>query len=918
MSTVGFDKRMLEIFDEVCDLQEPDLTREVERRCNGDAQLATRVRQMIACDQDDVLPISTGVLGAGAEMLAMDVASSGTPDRIGSYEVIRELGRGGMGIVYEAKQENPQRHVAIKVIKEGFNTDETLRRFKREAEALGRLQHPGVAHVYEAGVDRSGRCLRPFYAMELIEGLPLDQHAEQQGLDLAERLELIARVCDAVQHAHHKGILHRDLKCANVLVATASDERADTSLSLSSTTTIDRIGQPKVLDFGIARLTDAADPATRETYAGQILGSLQTMSPEQLEGNIEATDTRSDVYAVGVIMYRLLAGRDPYDLRRKSIPEAIRLIRESEPASLGSIDSHLYGDLSVIAAKAMAPEVGHRYESAAALAEDLRRVFRDEPILARPASGWYRASKFVRRNKAPVFGVVATFVALLAGLITSSVLLVRADEARVEALKAQYEAELAGERAREVASIQSRMILGLEYRAVGDVLIEQLNEQWANDAGIEVPKTVLRNVARELFAESFARNADRTLDEMEVNDPLVEVDLRGSIAELFARLQLAEEALVHFRRWADLTAEIYGVDSIENFEAQSRVAAALNAATRKDDAIEALESVITSASRVLGERHTFVCDTQYELAMLLANTGRHSEAERLQSSVAEKRGEEEPADTMGIAFKKSDEAFFHLSHQEFDEAIRLYEDALEIVLTTDEDWARGHVHWAKFQLGAAFASAGRLDDAIIWMKEALEAGRAEQGDLHESPILTRKLIGQFYMCLDQAALAEPYLRGSTEDALRIFAETDHNVVSAQVLHSWALYELGAYEEGLQIAQRCARSTESGEGSAQEIHANAHYWRSRHMDALGDEDGARSAFEVAVTGRKDSPADSPFHPFTPPFGLWAAGTLAAQGRQNAAIQMARFDYERLVQACGNDHPLTQHAAALLHSFDGEMP
>jgi len=318
-----------------------------------------------------------------------------------------------MGTVYEAEQEKPRRLVALKVIRPGLLTPQRLRRFEQESQLLGWLQHPGIAQVYEAGTADAGHGPQPFFAMELIRGRTLDQHAVAARLGTRDRLELVARICDAVQHAHQKGIVHRDLKPGNIV--------------------IDATGQPKILDFGVARATESDLHATLETGFGQVVGTLPYMSPEQVAGDPAELDTRSDVYALGVILYELLVGRLPYDLPRRSLPEAMRIIHEQEPARLGTIDRALRGDVETIVAKALEKEKDRRYQSAAELAADIRRFLRDEPIVARPSSAAYQLRKFARRNKALVGGIAAVFVVLAVAAGVSTWQAVRATKAKAQA-----------------------------------------------------------------------------------------------------------------------------------------------------------------------------------------------------------------------------------------------------------------------------------------------------------------------------------------------------------------------------------------------------------------------------------------------------------------------------------------------------
>jgi WD40 repeat protein/predicted Ser/Thr protein kinase len=315
--------------------------------------------------------------------------------RIGRYRILRCIAGGGMGTVYEAEQDSPRRLVALKAVRPGLASPALRKRFTQEAQILGRLHHPGIAQVYEAGLAEDGQ---PFFAMEFIRGLHLDEYARLRSLTIPARLELLARVCDAVQHAHDQGVIHRDLKPANILV--------------------DETGQPKVLDFGVARVTNA-DLLTGAglTRTGQLLGTPNYMSPEQVTANPAAIDHRADVYALGVVLFELLAGRLPYRLENRPLAEAARLILEEEPPRLGSLNPELRGDVETIVARALEKDPARRYPSAADLAADLRRCFAHEPILARPPSALYHLRKFARRHKALVSGVLTTGAALVLGLV---------------------------------------------------------------------------------------------------------------------------------------------------------------------------------------------------------------------------------------------------------------------------------------------------------------------------------------------------------------------------------------------------------------------------------------------------------------------------------------------------------------------
>ena len=317
------------------------------------------------------------------------------PQRIGAYTIDGVLGKGEMGVVYRARQAHPDRVVALKVIRPGSLSRDVLRRFEHEVRVLGRLAHPGIARIHEAGTADAGDGAQPYFAMELVEGLPLLEHADGEGLDLRARLRLMAKVCDAVQHAHLSGVIHRDLKPANILV---------------------QDGQPKVLDFGVARATDADMQVTTVARAvDELVGTLSYMSPEQMTGEAETLDTRSDVYALGAVLYELLAGRVPHELAGKPLTEAIRIVREDDVRPLRALDARYRGDVDVIVAKALERDRERRYQSAGALGDDLRATLEHQPIEASHPGPLVRVRKWTRRN--PTLAVAAAGVLVVAAVL---------------------------------------------------------------------------------------------------------------------------------------------------------------------------------------------------------------------------------------------------------------------------------------------------------------------------------------------------------------------------------------------------------------------------------------------------------------------------------------------------------------------
>jgi tetratricopeptide (TPR) repeat protein/tRNA A-37 threonylcarbamoyl transferase component Bud32 len=502
------------------------------------------------------------------------------PASLGRYRVLHLVGEGGMGAVYKVEQDRPHRVVALKVIKPGLATPELLRRFERESEVLARLHHPGIAQIYEVGTADAGYGLQPYFAMEFITGAPLRGYAERQRLNVSQRLELMARVCDAVEHAHRRGIIHRDLKPGNILV--------------------DEQGQPKILDFGVARVTDSDAQATRQTDLGQLIGTLAYMSPEQVLADPLELDTRSDVYALGVILYELLAGRLPYRIGA-SVLDAVRTIREEDPGRLSSISRAYRGDVETIVAKALEKDKSRRYSSAAALAADIRRYLAHEPIAARPASTIYQLQKFARRHRALVTATAVVFAVLLGGTVVSTREMIKARRAEqvAEAVNDFLQNDLLAQASAATQSVSSAK----------------------PDPDLKVRTALDRAAAR--LGGKFSRQ------------PEVEAAIRYTIGRTYLDLGLYPEGRAQFSKALELQRQALGEENPATMKTLGRLGHTDLLQGNYAEAAQRLGQVLAIQRRILGAEHPDTLYSASDLAEVAFMEGKYAQAEALDKEVLE-------------------------------------------------------------------------------------------------------------------------------------------------------------------------------------------------------------------------------------------------------------------------------------------
>jgi tetratricopeptide (TPR) repeat protein/tRNA A-37 threonylcarbamoyl transferase component Bud32 len=661
-----------------------------------------------------------------------------------------------MGTVYEAVQEHPRRIVAVKVLKRGIASRAAMRRFEYESQVLGRLRHPGIAQVHEAGTHDDGTGEVPFYAMEYIPNAKsISDYAREKRLGIRERLELFLRVCDAVHYGHQKGIVHRDLKPGNILV--------------------DSQGTVKIIDFGVARGTDSDMAVTTlQTDIGQLVGTLQYMSPEQCEADPHDIDTRSDVYTLGMVLYLLLCGHLPYDIR-KSPALGPRTICEEQPAPLHVHDASLKGDVETIVLKALDKDRERRYQSAFELAQDIRRYLAGEPILARPPSLLYQVRLCVRRHKALFGAIVAVFFVLVGGIAVSMSLYFRSEAHRVRA-----------ERAVAVAEAVNKFI--------NDVLLSAAPQERG-------PRVTLREILDTSSQEVPGRFADQ---------PLVEASIRLTLANSYWGLGEYDVALRHAEKALELRRLHLGDEDPDTIDAMHTIGVLYKYKGWFDEAERMYVKVLEVRRRILGDGHPNTIDSMNNLAVLQRNQERFDAAEALYRDIValsrRSLGTEDPKTLMATA----NLATLLWQAGELEEAEGLARDALESQIKVLGERHADTIH-SMYILASIVDRQGRSDEAEELYRQALGGARAVYGDTH--PFVTNVLHGVALMVRNRGDFqaAEPILREVLSIRRRTQGESHWETGKTQGDLGQCLTRLFRYEEAEQELLAAHRSLSAALG-----------------------------------------------------------------------------------------------------------
>ena len=728
----------------------------LRQACAGDEALEREIRSLLASDREAVSFLERPAIEVAAHALATEARSAQLrvedeaaparplPAEIGPYRIVRLLGEGGMGVVYEAVQEHPHRTVALKVVKPGL-APSLLRRFEHESQALARLQHPGIAQIHEAGVADTGFGPQPYFAMEFIRGQPFREYTEAHHLGLRERLVLMVKICQAVEHAHQRGLIHRDLKPGNILV--------------------DETGQPKILDFGVARVTDSEAQVTRQTDVGQLVGTLEYMSPEQVLADPAEIDTRSDVYALGVILYEVLAGRRPYKLSRQ-LHEAVQTIREEDPAPLSAVSRDYRGDIETIAAKALEKDKSRRYGSAAALAADIERHLADEPILARPASTAYQLQKFARRNKALVSGVAAVFVVLAAGIVASTWEAARTRQERDRAVAERQRANNEAATAKAVTEFLQNDLLAQASDAT------QAGPQTKPDPDLKVRTALDRAAAR--IAGKFDQQ------------PLVEASIRQTIGETYVDLGLWPEARHEFERAFDLRARLLGENHPDTLKSMQSLANQYRTGGDYTQAERLFTKVVEAERRVLGEQNAQTLAAQNVLSRVYIAQGKYEPASRLLTQTIDGQRRALGAEHADTLNSMDELANLYRLQGRMSDAEQLNEKVLETkrrVLGEEHPYTLTSMN----NLAIVYGLQGKYGQAESLLTKDLEIRRRVGGEHHPETLTVVSNLGELYRIDGKYAQAEPLLLQAVEGRKRVLGR-DHPQTLTTMGHLARLYQ----------------------------------------------------------------------------------------------------------------------------------
>jgi serine/threonine protein kinase len=737
----------------------------LDRECGGEAELRARVEALLRANDAAPLPSAPGATvdsehgqpetGDDADLYA-HVGSL----LAGKYKLVEKIGEGGMGSVFLALQQEPvKRAVAVKVIKAGMDSKAVLARFEAERQALALMDHPHIARVLDAASTDGGR---PFFVMELVKGTPITRYCDEHKLTPRQRLELFVPVCQAIQHAHQKGIIHRDVKPSNVLVALYDDRPV-----------------PKVIDFGVAKAAgQALTDKTLLTGFGALVGTPEYMSPEQASLNNLDIDTRSDVYSLGVLLYELLTGTTPVDkksLGKAALLEVLRIVREVEAprpsAKLSSIDTLpsvaanrgteparlsrlMKRELDWLVLRALEKDRTRRYDTANGLARDIQRYLADEVVEARPPSVGYRVSKFVRRHKGQVLAAGLVLLALLAGITGTTFGLFRAEAARRDEAQQRAAAEKAAEAERlaklDADTRRKEAETNLAFAKKGNEILGSVF------AGLD-PKANYASVAE--LRNALRDNLNKAIKDLEgsaIGEPLEVATMQDTLGESLLGLGQASLAVEVLRKAVATREAKLGPDHRDTLESMNCLAVAYRESGQFAKAVLLHAETLEKRKAKLAPDHPTTLGSMNNLAMAYQDSGQFAKAVLLHAETLEKMKAKIGPDHPTTLTSMNNLAMAYYASDQLAKAVLLHAETLEkrkAKLGPDHPDTLISMN----NLAGAYRESGQLAKAVPLFEETLEKSKAKLGPDHPDTLISMNNLAGAYVASSQLAKAVPLL-----------------------------------------------------------------------------------------------------------------------------------------------------------------
>ncbi len=790
------DERILALVDEYLDRRQSGEEITPERFLVEHAEVGPALEPYLAA-----LPLIDRAFSSASTTRAQSAGEAagehaGLPPVTG-YQLMEEIGRGGMGVVYKALQLSTKRVVALKVMLAGpFASPEARRRFDREVELAARLQHPGVVRILESGEVAGQR----YYAMDYVSGARLDRYLSVSQPDLRTTLSLFVKICAAVSAAHLQGVIHRDLKPGNVL--------------------IDAAGEPHILDFGLAKVATGQVPNETQppgmTQTGQFMGSLAWASPEQAEAIPDKIDMRTDVYALGVILYQMLTGEFPYEVVG-NMHDVLENILRAEPTRPSTLRKQIDDEVETIVLKCLSKERERRYQSTGELAREVSRYLNGEPIEAKRDSALYVLRKQLRRYRIPVVVAAAFVVVVTAGFITSVTFWQQAAGERDAAVAARAEAEQRGREAAEardqlrvVVGFQSSMLSGIDAEQMGGGIVADLRERIRESLNAEaitpdevaaalasfdalVRRVNPTNVAREVVDHHVLSPAFETIERDFADQPLVEAVLRQTVGDTYRELGLGPQAMPQMERALALRRRVLGDDHPDTLVSINNTGLLLWSMGKYAEAEPYCREALAGRRRVLGDDHLDTLVSINNMGLLLQGQGKLAEAEPYcREALAGRRrvlGDDHPHTLQSL----NNMGYLLQAQRKLAEAEPYYREALEgyrRVLGDDHPETLVSLN----NTGLLLQAQGKYAEAEPYYREALEGRRRVLGDDHPHTLQSLNNMGYLLQAQGKLAEAEPYYREALAGRRRVLGDDHSDTLTSVNSMGRLLDAMGDYAE----------------------------------------------------------------------------------------------------------------------------